>query len=67
MKGLEVVEREVLSSSLCDPVMTCRSGSNLHQWWLILDIRNHVFTERVFKYWNRVTRDVVNTFSLFRI
>ncbi|GAB0182679.1 hypothetical protein GRJ2_000733200 [Grus japonensis] len=40
------------------------NGSKLHQERFRLDIRNHFFTKRVIKRWNRLPRVVVNALSL---
>jgi len=39
---------------------TSRSGSKLCQGRFRPDIRNHLFTERVVKHWNRFPRDMVD-------
>ena len=59
------VEREVLMVFyLGSSGRTHGNGSKLHQGRLRLDVREHFFTERMFKHWNRLPREVVNAPSL---
>lgn len=41
-----------------------RSGLKLHEGKFRLDFRNHFFTERMVKHWNRMPREVIGSSSL---